>query len=227
MATCQCWRRALAAAPLLPQTPSLLQHYPWAGKCISCSNAQEHLSSRSGGKAAAAESWQQRTAVMDGVRVSAAGDSLLLYLWCTFKHHVKYKKPTKDPSAGIKVLSSSSSWTVHLGMLTPERSLQTLGCSCSQDEFSLRAMKRATPVPPPHCLQLPQLPREHLHCCHHQGCSEARQVFPPPSLLGVGRAAASSGHASLCSAVTAVFGQPMVTHTSSWHLECIPSLWNL
>lgn len=102
-------------------------------------------------------------------------------------------------------------------MVTPECSLQALGHSCSQDEFSWGQCKEPHLFLHPTACSSCCLPWEHPHLLPPRMLG-SKAVFPPP-LSGVGRAAASSEHTSLCSAATAAFGQPVVTHTSTWNLE--------
>lgn len=63
----------------------------------------------------------------------------------------------------MKVLSSSTAWTVHLGMVTPKCSLQALGCSCSQGEFPPGQCKGILHLTACSSHSSSCLPWEHLH----------------------------------------------------------------
>lgn len=117
------------------------------------------------------------TAVMDGVGVSLAGESLPQYHWCTLKHQVK-KKIKKN--TGINVLSSRHCTNTlfrdsHPGVQLSGFELQLI----TKMNFP-QGTVRASPVPSPPCLQLTQLPSPSdgsIFTYHHQGCSGARQVL--------------------------------------------------
>lgn len=86
---------------------------------------------------------------------------------------------------------------------------------------------RASPVPSPPRLQLAQLPAPPMGASPCTGTEDAAEQgrwihrAPCPSQPDARKAAASSEHASLCWLVTAAFGQPTVTYSIKWNLECI------